>query len=45
LDELLAANKDTIENPDLIAVGDEIIIPAPIPEEVPGGSAEESVAP
>ena len=29
LDELLDANKDTIKNPDRIAVGDEIIIPPP----------------
>ena len=29
LDELLAANKDTIKNPDKIASGDEIVIPVP----------------
>jgi LysM repeat protein len=49
LDQLLEANKDTIEDPDLIAVGDEIIIPIPPPDEVPGGSeepgTEESIAP
>ena len=31
LEELLAANKDTIKNPDRIVVGDEIIIPVPTP--------------
>jgi LysM repeat protein len=40
LDQLLEANKDTITNPNLIAVGDEIIIPVPPPDEVDGGSAE-----
>jgi LysM repeat protein len=45
LEELLAANTETIEDPDRISVGDEIIIPAPPPEEVEGGgdpSAEPS---
>lgn len=42
LDQLLEANKDTIDNPDRIRVGDEIIIPTPPPEEVGG---EESAAP
>jgi nucleoid-associated protein YgaU len=48
LDDLLAANKDTIKNPDKIAVGDEIIIPVPASEEepsAPAGSAAASVAP
>ena len=45
LDELLAANKDTIENPDRIKVGDEIVIPVPVPEEFGGGSASPSAAP
>ena len=44
LDQLLEANVDTIEDPDKISVGDEIIIPVPPPDEVEGG-AEESVAP
>lgn len=44
IEQLLEANKDTIENPDLISVGDVIIIPIPPPDEV-GGSAEPSVAP
>jgi hypothetical protein len=44
LDELLAANEGTIENPDRIVVGDEIIIPVPVPEEV-GGGASSSPAP
>jgi len=43
LDQLLAANKDTIKDPDRISVGDEIIIPLPVPDEVSGAS--ESVAP
>ena len=45
LDELLAANTETIENPDRISVGDEIIIPIPVPEEVDGGTGEETAAP
>ena len=40
LDELLAANKETIKDPDKISVGDEIIIPVPVPEDVSGGSEE-----
>jgi LysM repeat protein len=44
LDQLLAANEDTIEDPNKISVGDEIIIPVPPPDEVEGGT-EESVAP
>jgi LysM repeat protein len=42
LDQLLEANKDTIDNPDRIRVGDDIIIPTPPPEEVGG---EESAEP
>ncbi len=45
VDELLAANKDTIENPNLISVGDEIIIPVPPPDEVDGGSPDPSSSP
>jgi nucleoid-associated protein YgaU len=37
LEELLAANQETIKDPDRIAIGDEIIIPVPAPDEV-GGS-------
>ena len=44
LDELLAANTETIKNPDRIVVGDEIIIPVPVPDEV-GGGASASAAP
>jgi hypothetical protein len=44
LDELLAANKETIKDADKISVGDEIIIPVPVPEDVSGGSLE-SIAP
>ncbi len=43
LEQLLAANKETIKDPDKISVGDEIIIPAPVSEEVSGAS--ESLAP
>ena len=45
LDQLLAANKDTIKDPDRIVVGDEIVIPVPAPEEVDGGTASPSAAP
>jgi LysM repeat protein len=41
LDELLAANEETIEDPNLISVGDVIIIPAAAPDEVPGSDASE----
>jgi hypothetical protein len=41
LDDLLAANKDTITNPNKIAIGDQIIIPTP----APGASAAASQAP
>ena len=41
LDDLLAANKDTIANADRIVVGDEIIIPVPVPDEVDGGASAE----
>jgi len=42
LDALLAANKDTIKNPNRIRVGDEIVIPLPETQEVP---AETSASP
>jgi LysM repeat protein len=42
LDALLEANKDRISNPNRIKVGDEIIIPVPVTEEVP---AEASPSP
>ena len=45
LDQLLAANKETIKNPDKISIGDEIIIPVPVPEEVTDASPEVSIAP
>ena len=45
LDELLAANTETITDPDRIKVGDQIIIPVPTPDEVDGGTASESPAP
>ena len=42
VEELLAANKDTITNPDKISIGDEIIIPAPPQDEFTDPSAEPS---
>jgi hypothetical protein len=45
LQELLDANTDTITDPDRISVGDVIIIPVPIPEEVEGGGSSEEPAP
>jgi len=39
LDDLIAANKDKIKNPDKLAVGDEVIIPLPASD---GGSAQPS---
>ncbi len=42
LDALLEANKDRISNPNRIAVGDEIIIPVPVTEEVPEASPSAS---
>lgn len=44
LDQLLAANKETIKDPDRIVVGDEIVIPVPTSDEV-DGSASDSPAP
>jgi LysM repeat protein len=44
LEELLAANKDTITNPDKIAIGDEIVIPATVPDVVNDASAEPSAS-
>ena len=41
LDELREANKDTIKDPNRIVVGDEIIIPVRVPDEV-GGEASPS---
>jgi LysM repeat protein len=45
LDALLAANKDTISNPNRIKVGDEIIIPLPETTEPPAEPSEASAAP
>jgi nucleoid-associated protein YgaU len=44
LDALLAANKDRITNPNRIRVGDEIIIPLPVTEEVPGEASPSPAA-
>jgi len=45
LDELLAANKDTIKDPDKIAVGDEIVIPVPSSVEPSPSAAGSAPAP
>ncbi len=45
LDELCAANKDTVTDCDKIAVGDEIIIPVKPPDEFTEPSAEPSAEP
>jgi LysM repeat protein len=39
LDALIEANKDRITNPDRINIGDQIVIPTPPPEVVPGQSS------
>ncbi len=39
LDALIEANKDRIPNPDRIDVGDQIIIPTPPPDVIPGGES------
>jgi LysM repeat protein len=44
LEELLAANKDTISNPDKIAIGDEIVIPSKPPDVINDASAEPTAA-
>ena len=36
IDELIAANKDTIQDPDKISIGDQVIIPVPESEQEPG---------
>ncbi len=43
VDQLLAANKDTIKNPDKILIGDQVIIPAPPQDEFTDPSVEPSV--
>ena len=43
LDELLAANTETIKDPDKISIGDEIIIPLPV--EDADAAPSESAAP
>jgi len=42
VEELLAANKDTITNPDNLAIGDQIVIPSAPPDVISDGSAEPS---
>jgi hypothetical protein len=43
IDELIAANEDTIKDPDKISIGDQVIIPVPGAEQEPGSF--ESTAP
>jgi LysM repeat protein len=43
IDELIAANEDTIKDPDMISIGDQVIIPVPGSEQEPGSF--ESTAP
>ncbi len=43
LAELIEANRETLPNPDILAIGDQLIIPVPPPDEVPGGSANPSL--
>jgi hypothetical protein len=38
LDVLIAANRETIPNPDLLAIGDQVIIPVPVASELPAAS-------
>ena len=38
LAELIAANAETLPNPDLLQIGDQLIIPAPVPSELPAAS-------
>ena len=46
LDDLLDANQDRIENPDRIAIGDQIIIPVPPPDSFEDpGATDEPLAP
>ncbi len=42
LDQLLEANAEAIPNPDLIAIGDEVIIPTSLPSEIPNASVAPS---
>jgi hypothetical protein len=44
LDELIAANREAHPNPDVLQIGDQIIIPSPPPDEI-GGSPSPSAAP
>ena len=39
LGTLIAANATTVPNPDVLAVGDSVIIPSTLPTEIPGASA------
>lgn len=42
LDALIEANKATITNPDRINIGDQIVIPTPPPDVIPGGPSPEA---
>jgi hypothetical protein len=43
LADLIEANRENLPDPDTLDVGDEVIIPAPPPEEIPGGSPDPSL--
>jgi LysM repeat protein len=45
LDDLIAANKDNIKNPDKLKVGDEVIIPLAQPSAAASPAASASAAP
>ena len=38
LEELIEANSENIPNPDQLQIGDEVIIPVPLPTELPAAS-------
>jgi nucleoid-associated protein YgaU len=42
VDQILDANKDTISNPNRISVGQVIVIPVPVTDEVPGAEPSPS---
>jgi LysM repeat protein len=44
LAELIAANRETLPNPDVLAIGDQLIIPTPVPEQLPGASVAPSAS-
>ncbi len=44
LAELIEANRETLPDPDVLAIGDQLIIPVPPPDELPAASAAPSAA-